>query len=130
MSTVAPVLEPFVAQKTALLTTYRGDGTPVGTPVTVAVEESRAYVRTFDRAGKMKRIRRNPEVEIAPSSIMGRPSGPAIRARVRFLKGTEAEHASRLISRRQRVLQGVLVPLYHRLRGYRTIHMELTPIEP
>jgi hypothetical protein len=41
-----PALEPLVRQGTILLTTYRRDGTPVGTPVHVAVEGNRAFVRT------------------------------------------------------------------------------------
>jgi PPOX class probable F420-dependent enzyme len=77
----------------------------------------------------MKRIRRNPEVEIVPSTFLGRPIGQPMRARVRLLGGVEAEHAARLIAQRQPVLQGALVPLFLRLRGYRTIHMELTPID-
>jgi PPOX class probable F420-dependent enzyme len=129
MTTTAAGLERFLEKKTALLTSYRRDGTPVGTPVTVAVEGSHAYIRTFDKAGKMKRIRRNPEIEIAPSTLLGRPLGPPIRARVRLLGGTEADHAAGLIARRQPVLQGTFVPLLHRLRRYRTIHMELTPID-
>ena len=35
---------PFVHQKTVLLTTYRRDGTPVGTPVNIAVEGDHAFV--------------------------------------------------------------------------------------
>ena len=37
-------LEPFVRQKTVLLTTYRRNGAPVGTPVNIAVEGARAFV--------------------------------------------------------------------------------------
>ena len=44
------------AQQTVLLTTFRRDGTPVGTPVSVAVEGNRAYFRTWESAGKLKRI--------------------------------------------------------------------------
>lgn len=44
------VLAPFVRQKTVLLTTYRRDGTPVGTPVHIAVDGDRAFFRTWDRA--------------------------------------------------------------------------------
>ena len=33
MTAPIPTLEPFVRQRTVLLTTYRRDGTPVGTPV-------------------------------------------------------------------------------------------------
>ena len=38
--------EPFRRRRTALLTTYKRDGTPVATPVTIAVDGDRAYVRT------------------------------------------------------------------------------------
>ena len=44
----AAVLEPFVRQQTVLLTTYRRNGTPVGTPVHIAVDGDRAFVRTWD----------------------------------------------------------------------------------
>jgi uncharacterized protein len=36
MTTSRLVLEPFVRQQTVLLTTYRRDGSPVGTPVSIA----------------------------------------------------------------------------------------------
>ena len=62
-------LEPFVRQNTALLTTYRRDGMPVGTPVNIAVDGVRAFVRTWDTAGKFKRIRNNPMVNSWPTSI-------------------------------------------------------------
>ncbi len=128
MSGTVPPLEPFVAQRTVLLTTYRRDGTPVGTPVNIAVDGDRAFIRTYGGAGKLKRIRRNPEAEIAPSTFGGKPTGPALRARARVLDGAESTHAGRLLARKHPILQGLLVPLYHRLRGYKTIHIELRPI--
>jgi uncharacterized protein len=54
-------LDRFTKQKTVLLTTYRRDGTPVGTPVNIAVEGDHAFVRTWDTAWKFKRIRNTPE---------------------------------------------------------------------
>jgi hypothetical protein len=59
--------------------------------------------------------------------MRGRPLGPAIAAHSRLLEGDEAAHAARAIERRQRILQGVLVPLFHWLKRYRTLHYELTP---
>ncbi|MGH9856091.1 MAG: PPOX class F420-dependent oxidoreductase, partial [Blastocatellia bacterium] len=112
----APALELFVDQKTVLLTTYRRDGTPVGTPVNIVVDGARAFVRTWDTAWKLKRIRNNPEVEIAPSTFRGKPTGPAIRARARVLSGDESVYAGRLLARKYPILHGLLVPLVHRLR--------------
>src|ERR671933_1618090 len=129
MMNPTPALEPFVHQKTVLLTTYRRDGTPVGTPVNIAVDGDRAFVRTFDTAWKLKRIRNNPEVEVAPSTMRGKPTGPAIRARARVLSGSESAYASRAIARKYPILHGFLVPLFHRLRRNKTVHIELTPVD-
>ncbi|MCV5409829.1 PPOX class F420-dependent oxidoreductase, partial [Escherichia coli] len=90
-------LEPLVNQWAVLLTTYKRDGTPVGTPVSIVVDGDRALTRTWDTAWKLRRIRNNPEVEISPSTPRGRPTGPAIRARARVLAGEEADRAARLL---------------------------------
>ena len=89
----AATLEPFVPRRTVLLTTYRRDRTPVGTPVHIAVDGDRAFVRTYDKAWKLKRIRNNPAVEVAPATTRGVPTGPAIHARARLLDGDEAVRA-------------------------------------
>jgi uncharacterized protein len=124
-----PSFEPFRKRRTALLTTYKRDGTPVATPVTIAVDGERAFVRTWDSAWKARRMRNNPDVLVAPATVRGRPRGDAIRARSRLLDGDEARHAARALARRQPILQGVLVPLAHRLMRYRTLHYELTTLE-
>ena len=129
MQVPTPVLEPFARQWAVLLTTYRRDGTPVGTPVNVAVDGERAYVRTWDTAWKLRRIRNNPEVEIAPCTARGKPTGPAIRARARVLGGDESARAARLLAREYPILHGLLVPMVHRLRGNETVHVELTPLD-
>jgi PPOX class probable F420-dependent enzyme len=118
-------LARFRDQRTVLLTSYRRDGTPVGTPVNIAVEGDHAFVRTWDTAWKFKRIRNNPEVEIAPSTIRGKPTGPAIHARARVLTGEESKHGGRALAHKHPILQGILVPLFHRLSGRRTVHLEL-----
>ena len=124
-----PSFEPFGKRRTARRTTYKRDGTPVATPVTIAVDGDRAYVRTWDSAWKAKRMRNKPSVLVAPSTMRGRVRGEAIAARSRLLDGDEARRAARAIAHRQPILQGVLVPLYHRLMRYRTLHYELTTLE-
>jgi len=127
MSTQTSVFTPFLDQHTIMLTTYRRDGTPVSTPVSIAVDGGRAFIRTWDTTGKMKRIRNNADVEIAPSTFFGRVTGAAILARARVLSGTEAAVASRALARKYPLLHGILVPLIHRLRHNTTMHLELTP---
>lgn len=130
MTTAAPALQPFVRQRTMLLTTFRRDGTPVRTPVSVAVEGDRAFVRTSHKTGKVKRLRNNPEVEIAPCTIRGRSTGPALRACARLLAGDEAAHASRNINRKYPIFEGVLVPVLFFIGRARMVHYELALLPP
>lgn len=116
----------FAKQKTVLLTTYRRNGIGVGTPVNIAVEGDRAFFRTFDRAGKVKRIRNDGRVSICPCTIRGRPTGPAVDARARLLSGQEAEYAGHLMARKYPIVHGLMIPAAHRMRHYQTRHYELT----
>jgi PPOX class probable F420-dependent enzyme len=111
--------------KTVLLTTYKRDGTAVGTPVSIAFDGDRAFFRSYDKAWKTRRLRHNPRAQVAPSTLRGRPTGPAIQARATLLEGEQARVAARALARRHRVLQAILVPAAHRLMRYRTLHYEL-----
>ncbi|HYB87135.1 MAG TPA: PPOX class F420-dependent oxidoreductase [Streptosporangiaceae bacterium] len=113
--------------KTILLTTYKRDGTAVGTPVSIAFDGDRAFFRSYDKAWKARRLRNNPRVEFAPATLRGKPLGPPVQARAVLLEGEQAQIAARALARSHRLLQGVLVPLAHRLRGYQTMHYELEP---
>jgi PPOX class probable F420-dependent enzyme len=112
--------------KTVLLTTYKRDGTPIDTAVSIAFDGDRAFFRSYDKAWKTKRLRHNPNVKVAPSTLKGTATGPALDARATLLDGEEALIAARALARRHRVLHAVVVPLIHRLSRYRTMHYELT----
>ena len=58
------------------LTTYKRDGTPVGTAVNLAVAGDKAYFRTYEETWKFKRLARHREVAVAPSTIRGNATGP------------------------------------------------------
>ncbi|MGB7869255.1 MAG: PPOX class F420-dependent oxidoreductase [Mycobacterium sp.] len=125
-----PLLVPFVRQKTIRLTTFRKDGTAGTSPVSIAVVGDRAYFRTYERAIKARRIRRNPNVEFGSATISGEPIGPMLPAQVRLLEGAEYRQAARLLRRKYPVLHGVVVPSIHRLmrsKYGRTVHAELIP---
>ena len=125
-----PLLIPFIRQKTVRLTTFRKDGTPGTSPVSIAVDGERAYFRTYERAIKARRIRRNPSVEFGSATMSGKQIGPMLPAQVRLLEGAEYRHAARLLRRKYPVLHGVVVPSIHRLmrsKYGRTVHVELIP---
>jgi PPOX class probable F420-dependent enzyme len=122
-------LAPLVRQYSVLLTSYRRDGTPVGTPVNIAVEGDHAYIRTWDTAWKLRRKRNNSNVLVAPSTLSGKPTGPAMNAQARILSGDESKHAAALLAQKHPILHGVVVPLIHRLQGHTTMHIELRPVD-
>lgn len=109
------------------LTTFRRDGTPVSTAVNVARSGDRLFFRTYEQAGKFKRLRNNQRVLVAPSTPRGVATGDAIAARAVPLTGADDETAGRLIDRKHRIFQGFLVRTAHRVRGYTTRHFELLP---
>lgn len=112
---------------TVLLTTHRSDGRPVGTPVHVVWDGERAWFRTWDAAAKLARMWRDPRVEVAPCTLRGRVTGPAVAARSRILTGIEAEEARARLAAAFPLVHGTLVPLVHRRRGCTTVHLELSP---
>jgi uncharacterized protein len=112
---------------TILLTTYKRDGTAVGTPVSVAFDGDRAFFRSYDQAWKTKRLRHDSRAEVRPATLRGKPTGPPVHARAMVLDGDQARLAARALARRHRVLQAVLVPVAHRLMRYHTVHYELRP---
>jgi hypothetical protein len=120
-------LETLRDTKTMLLTTYKRDGSGVDTAVSVAFDGERAFFRSYSKAWKTKRLRNNPRVEVAPSTLRGKPTGPSVRARATLLTDEQAAVAAQALARRHRVLQAIVVPLAHRLMGYETMHYELYP---
>ncbi|MFD4558879.1 PPOX class F420-dependent oxidoreductase [Streptomyces sp. NPDC058469] len=130
----SPELDPFVSfvkPYAVLLTTHRRDGTGVGTPVSLAVEGDHAYFRTPGSAWKAKRIRTNPEVELAPATVRAKPTGPEIHARARLLDHSSAEdkHAAKLLRHKHPFLQGVLVALAHKSMRTQTLHYEVRLVD-
>jgi uncharacterized protein len=67
------------------LTTFRKDGTAVSTPVWVSVDADRLLALTDAGSGKVKRIRNDPRVQLAPCDARGRPQGSAVEATARLV---------------------------------------------
>jgi uncharacterized protein len=102
------------------LTTFRRNGVGVPTAVHVVLDGEEAFFRTWNTTGKAKRLRHTPDVRVAPSTIRGRPRGPALPARAYLLEGEESGRAARLLASKHPILHGRLIPWYHRRRGWIT----------
>ncbi len=75
------------------LVTFRKSGVAVHTPVWFAESEGRLYVMTRSDSGKMKRIRNNPRVEVAPCTMRGKVLGPSAPANARLAGDQDAARA-------------------------------------
>ncbi|NTU83911.1 MAG: PPOX class F420-dependent oxidoreductase [Chloroflexales bacterium] len=80
---------PLRGAEFMVLTTYRRTGAAVPTTVWFAEAEGVLYLTTAAEAGKVKRLRVNPEVQVAPSDRVGNIQGPALPARARVLEPHE-----------------------------------------
>jgi uncharacterized protein len=94
----ANAFEPLRREKYIDLVTYRKSGSPVHTPVWFAEHDGKLYVMTRDDSGKAKRIRNNPRVEVAPSTMRGKRTGPGIAGAAQI--ATDPNGARRLIRKK------------------------------
>jgi uncharacterized protein len=108
---VPPVTWTFPG-KYISMTTYRRDGTAVATPVWFVQEGDRLLVRTGAASGKVKRIHRNPAVQVATCTARGRLRGQQVSGVARVLPGPEADAALGLITRKYRFDLMIIRPLW------------------
>ena len=87
-------------QKYISLTTYRKTGVPVRTPVWFAEENGKLYIFTNPTSGKVKRMRNNPAVSVAPCTIRGRVTGPDFPGQAHFLSTQAAAAARKLLEKK------------------------------
>jgi PPOX class probable F420-dependent enzyme len=110
-----------------LLSTFRKSGEAVPTPVWFGLADGRVYICSEAAVGKVKRIRREPRVNIAPCTFRGRPLGPSTEGRARILTPDASEHAERTIAAnyglRRRLYDGTVGRLLYR----ELLYIEVAP---
>ncbi len=98
----------FTGRKYLNLETFKKSGEGVKTPVWFAADPSvsldssdaKLYVYTIDASGKVKRIRNNQRVRIAPCDMRGRVLGDWVEAHAEIVSGAEAEHGMQLLNKK------------------------------
>lgn len=93
--------DEIAAHKRTLLVTFRRNGVPVATPVWAAQDGDCFYTRGGRTAGKIKRLRNDSRVLIAPCTVRGRPLGAPLEA-----------HASMVPPEREHIAEQALVRRY------------------
>jgi uncharacterized protein len=89
-------LAPFAGQKYLSLESYRKSGQAVQTPLWFVEENGVLYVYSLADAWKVKRVRNNPRVRIAPCDFRGQLKGDWLEAQANILNPAEAEHGQTL----------------------------------
>jgi uncharacterized protein len=108
-------LDRLAAEKYVLLTTFRKDGRAVPTPVWAVRDGDTLAVWTAADSGKVKRIRRDGTVTVAPCDVRGRPRGAAVPGHAVLGSPEESRRIRDLIKQKYRLL-GRLTLLGSRLR--------------
>jgi PPOX class probable F420-dependent enzyme len=79
-----------------LFTTFRKNGEPMPTTVWFTTNNQRIYITTITAAGKIKRLRNNKQVELAPCDRVGTVLGTTITAQAQELPASEHERINNL----------------------------------
>jgi uncharacterized protein len=101
------------------LATFRRDGTAVRTPVWFAAAGGKLYVFSAGDAGKVKRLRRSPRAQVAPSDVRGRARGPWRDATARLVTDPSLIERGHAALRAKYGWQARVTDLLSRLTGRR-----------
>ena len=84
--------------KYCLIVTFKRNGDGVPTPVWFGLDtDGNLYFRTGADVAKVRRIRRNPRVLVAPCSVRGKPVGPSVEGTARVLAPEDKDRAEAAI---------------------------------
>ncbi len=109
----------FANAKYLNLETFRKTGVGVRTPIWFAADPAQPttfYVYTLPDSGKVKRIRNNPKVRIAPCNMRGDLRGAWVDARARICSGDEVSKGQSLLNQKYGLMKRI-GDFFSRMRG-------------
>lgn len=109
---------------TALLTTFRRNGDPVPTPVSIALHAGRVYFVTAADSGKARRLARSDRVTLTSCSVRGVPRGKPVSGVARKV---ERRRVGRLLRPTGSLFFSYLL---YRVRGHRMVVYEVVLTGP
>lgn len=104
-----PSFADLAAASYVLLTTFRKDGSPVGTAVWAAPDGDRLLVWTVADAYKVRRLRRNPQLTLAICDARGNPKSAAVPGTGVVLDDAQSAHARSVIARKYGLMGRIIV---------------------
>lgn len=102
-------ISTLAASKYLSLTTYRKNGDAVATPVWLVREGDELTVITQMNSGKVKRIRNNPNVLLAPCDARGRLKGDSVPGTATLLGADRSQQVAHRITERYGLLGRILM---------------------
>jgi uncharacterized protein len=106
----------FAGHKYLSLETFKKNGDGVKTPVWFAADpavsldfvDAKLYIYTIGASGKVKRMRNNPRVKIAPCDMRGKVLGEWVDAQTEIVTGAEAEKGMKLLNKKYFPLKQIM----------------------
>ena len=107
------------------VTSFRRDGTGVATPVWFVSDGRRLFALTDLNSGKVRRIRHNPRVLVAPCRVSGKLRGEPVAALAEVLTSkADLDRVQQLLLKRYKISYRLVMLFYRvgrRLRGKRSV---------
>jgi PPOX class probable F420-dependent enzyme len=116
---------PFAGRKYLSLESLRKNGQAVRTPVWFAEAGGVFYVYSVADSGKVKRIRNNPRIRVAPCGARGNVRGEWVPATARLLEGQQAKHANDLLNAKYGIQKRIL-DFFAKLRPRKRAYLAIT----
>ena len=106
----------FRDHKYISLETFKKSGEGIKTPVwfaadpatNIAGDRALLYIYTIGNTGKVKRIRNNGHVKIAPCTMKGIPLGEFVNAKAEIVTGEAASQGMKLLNKKYFPLKQIL----------------------
>jgi PPOX class probable F420-dependent enzyme len=121
------MFEKIEKQQYINLETFRKNGVGMRTPVWFVHKGDTIFVRTVDNSGKVKRVRNNGSVNIAPCKADGALLGEWQAAQAREITGEEVNRVVDMLLDKKYGLMKKLFALASRMQGRAYTVLEIKP---
>jgi PPOX class probable F420-dependent enzyme len=121
--------ESLRGHKYALLVTFKRSGEGVPTPIWFGIDdEGKLYVRTGRDVAKVRRIRNNPRVRVAPCTVRGNPLGPPVEGTAHVLPSEDEERAEAALKSSYGLGRRLYESVGDAVGGVEAVYLEVTPV--
>lgn len=120
-------LAEFAGEKYVNVASYRKNGSAVYTPMWFAEDDGVLYVYSLAGAGKVKRIRNNPRIKIAPCDVRGKTKGAWVEALAQIVDASKAEYGHKLLNKKYGWIKG-LGDFFSKIRKRERVVMTIQPV--